>query len=87
MTKQTENIQAAFVVVIRDNQDSRFEIGLAHRGIKGYSPGYGKCFSLKYPGIEAETYDEASEWVEHLNKEHYGHTFKEAAKIVASSMF
>lgn len=81
---ETRNIQAAFVVVLIAGS---YQLGLAHRGVKGYSPEYGKCYSMANPSMEAETYDEASEWAEYLNEVHYGHTFKEAASIIGSTMF
>lgn len=83
MKTPTENIQAAFVVVLKGDG---YEIGLAHKGVKGYSPNYGKCYNLQYPKIEADTYDEASDWVDHMNQKHYNHTRREASVIVASTM-
>lgn len=89
MISTEQNIQAAFVVILPmgDDRERQYLIGLAHAGISGYSKGYGECYNINYPGVKAETYDEASEWVESLNKSHYGHTPKEAGKIVMSSMF
>lgn len=83
---ETDNtkIQAAFVVV---TTSEGYEIGLAHKGIKGYSKGYGKPKCIEYPDMEAETYDDANDWVDMMNREHYGHTKLEVAKITASTMF
>ena len=79
MENPEEKIQAAFVVV---TTAEGYEIGLAHKGIKGYSKGYGKPYCIEYPTLEAETYDDANDWVEMINHEHYGHNRLEAAKIV-----
>lgn len=84
MKIEDEKIQAAFVVI---TMSEGYELGLAHKGVKGYSKGYGKPYCIEYPGIEAETYDDASDWADMMNREHYGHTQLEAARIVASTMF
>ncbi len=80
MEATIENIQAAYVVVLPKDGSDKYKIGLAHRGIKGYSPNYGE---FDY----GTTYDEACKFVDELNKDHYGHTKREATKIVMSTMF
>lgn len=77
-------VKAAFVVVFAKNPkhgESGYEIGLAHQGVPGYTPGYG---TFDDPNI---TYEEACKFVDDLNMEHYGHSKLDAAKIVLSSMF
>lgn len=85
MKNKENEIKAAFVVVFSKKQKcdhiAAYEIGLAHEGVKGYSPGYG---NFDDPNI---TYNEACEEVRLLNSIHYGHTPLEAAKIVMSTMF
>ncbi len=72
-----EYTPAAFVVI---TTKEGYTIGLAHKGVKGYTPGYGSFDNNK-------TYDQAARHVDELNENHYGHTKLEAARIVNSSMF
>jgi len=70
----------AFTVVMSKDGSGKWMIGLAHQGIKGYSPGYGE---FKY----GTTYDEACDFVDELNTSHFRLTIQESAKIVCSTMF
>ena len=80
ITQEIKPLQPAFVAVMSKSNPGRYEIGLAHAGVKGYTPGFGE---LPY----GTSYEDACIHVDELNEFKYGLTAKEAMLIQASTMF